>query len=367
VLHTIDTWGPGGAETVCVELAAGLDRARFCSSAAVIREGWVHDALRARGLDTSIVRTGRGPIDVAYLWRLTALARRERAALLQSHLLTANLYGALAARMLGIPAVATFHGMVDVAPDDRWATLKLRLITANVSRLVFVSEALRRHFHQLYAVSDARTAVIPNGIDTEHYRPAPNRLLRAELGLDDDVILVGAIGNVRPAKGYDDLLRVAAILRDERPRIRFVVVGERTEPLHGHLSALSRELGTEDRVIFLGYRTDIATLLNGLDLYVSTSTSEGFSLTAIQAMACGLAVIATRSGGPQEIITDGRDGMLLPVGDAVAIAGALARLATDGTLRRQLGESGRETVLRRFTLERMISAYEAVYESALGQ
>jgi glycosyltransferase involved in cell wall biosynthesis len=366
VMHTVDTWGPGGAETVCVELAAGLDPSRFRSVASAIREGWVNDALRARGIDTSMTRTGRGPIDVAYLWRIAALARRKRADLIQSHLLTANLYCALASRMLGIPSVATFHGMVDVKANDRLGALKLRLITANVARLVFVSEALRQHFIRAHRVDDRRTVVVPNGIDPAIFRAAPHRALRAELGFADDIIIVGAAGNIRPAKGYDDLIRVAAKLRESCPRLRFVVAGEPGEPLYTSLLELRRQLGVEDRVTFLGFRGDIAAFHNGIDLYVSTSTSEGFSLTTIQAMATALAVVATRSGGPEEIVTDGVDGILVPVGDPDAMARVLAELTAHPERQRALGQAGRETVLRRFTLARMISSYEDLYERALA-
>jgi glycosyltransferase involved in cell wall biosynthesis len=362
VLHTVDTWGPGGAETVCVELASGLDPARFQSSAAVIREGWVHDALRARGVDVSMARTGRGPVDIAYLGRLLTIARRQRVSLIQSHLLTANLYGGFVARLLGIPAVATFHGMVDVDPGDRLAGVKLRLITANATRLVFVSEALRQHFSRAHAVPGHRTMVIPNGIDPQHFRPAPTGVLRQALGLSTDAVLVGAVGNLRPAKGYDDLLEVAALLRDEYPQVHFVVVGERSEPMYARLVARRNVLGLDTRVHFIGFRDDVAAVLNGVDFYVSTSRSEGFSLTTIQAMACGLAVAATRSGGPEEIVTDGEDGLLVPVSEPAAMARAVASLATDVEWRRRLARVGRETVIRRFSLRRMIEAYEAVYD-----
>jgi glycosyltransferase involved in cell wall biosynthesis len=352
-----------------LELAAGVASPSLRSCGAVTGPGWLYDAMSANGIDVSLAPTRAGSFDAAYLWRLLSVARRQRAALIQSHLLGANLYSSAVARLLGIPAVATFHGMVDIAVDDRWARAKLRLIQANVSHLVFVSHALRAHFQKHFGSADGnradRSVVIANGIDPDQFRPEPNRDLRAELGVSSDVLLVGAVGNVRRAKGYDDLLRVAAALRDECPNVRFVVAGQRTEPLYGRLLEQRRALGIDDRVTFVGFRDDTASFLNGVDLYLSTSTSEGFSLTTIQAMACGVPAIATRSGGPEEIITDGLDGVLVPVSDPKEAAGAIARLASDVAARRQLGGAGRRTVLQRFTKKAMIGAYAAIYEECL--
>jgi len=327
----------------------------------------VYEALISRGLETTIVRTSRGPIDLRYLWGLIAVARRRQIALIQSHLLTANLYCAVASRLLGIPAVATFHGMVDIDSDDKWAKVKMRLIASNASQLVFVSESLRRHVLKSHPVLDGHSAVIHNGVDTQQYCPAPSGALRSELGCSPDTVIVTAVGNVRPAKGYEDLLRTAAIMRNTTPMIHFVIVGERTEPLYLALIALRRELGLEERVTFLGFKSDVADVLNGSDIYLNCSTSEGFSLTTIQAMSCSVPVVATRSGGPEEIIDDGVDGVLVAVSDVTSLASALTALSRDAALRRRLGESGRVTVLKRFSLQRTIGAYEAIYDGLLGR
>jgi len=367
ILHTIDTAGPGGAETICLALASGLDVARFRSCAAIPQAGWLYDAMMARHVDAAIVPGSRGSFAVGYLIRMAAYARAHRVTLIQSHLLTTSLYCGLIARALRVPAVATFHGAVDVATSDRWAMLKLRLICANSSRIVFVSESLRRHFKLEFSVSDDQTAVIPNGIDASVFRPKASRRLRQQLGLPDDAFVVAAVGNVRAAKGYDDLLRVAAVLRDHQPTIQFIVAGDTKDPTYDRLIARRRELNLVDRVKFLGFREDVAEVLNGADLYLSTSTSEGFSLTTVQAMACGLAVIATRSGGPEEIISNNMDGVLVSVGDTSTLAHAITELAQSRFHRQRLGDAARATVLRRFTIERMITAYEDLYQAELSK
>lgn len=363
ILHLIETWGPGGAETVCVELAAGLDRARYASTGAVMREGWVYDAMSARGLDPVIVRSGRGPLDLPLVGSLARVLRRRRIDIVQAHLLGASLYASLVGRLLRVPTYCTLHGTVDVRAGDRFAALKLRSIGACAERMIFVSESLRRHVIGALPISPARTAVIYNGVDPQRFSPRRTGALRAELGLAPEDVLVAAIGNVRPAKAYDLLLHVAANCSPDS-RLRFAIIGEGLEPLMTLLRGLQSRLQYPDRVSFLGYREDVEELFNGIDIYLSTSRSEGFSLTTVQAMACGVPVVVTRSGGPEEIVTHGTDGLIYPVGDAGAIAEALRSLANEPALRARLGAAGRETVLRRFTLQRMVDGYTSLYEAA---
>ena len=366
VLHVIDTWGPGGAETVCVEVARGLDPARWRSRGTVIREGWVYEAMQQRGLAPTIVPVGRGVIDVGYLLGLRRLAQREGATLLQTHLAEANLYGALAARLLGRPSVATFHGFQDFGGGGIKARLKLQLTARGASRLVFVSDALRREFLSRVSLDQDRTAVIHNGIDTQRFAPRRSDALRRELGLGPDAVLVGAVGNVREAKAYDTLLHTAALAVQADPRLWFVVAGRHRPPLSDELLALRARLGLDSRVHFLGFQEDPVAVVNGLDVYLSTSRSEGFSLTVVQAMACALPVIATRSGGPEEIVTDGVDGILVNVDDVPALARTVCGVAADAPLRERLGAAGRRTAVERFSLRRMVDAYAALYDELLN-
>ncbi len=359
----IESWGPGGAETVCLELAAGLDRTRFMPASAVIREGWVFDALRARGLDPTIVRTGSLPIDLRFLAGLARLVRRRRIDVIQSHLLGANLYCSIVGRMLGVPVFSTFHGTGDVRSDDRFAAAKLRLIGAGSRRLIFVSDALRRILMSRVAIPPGRTAVVHNGIDTDLFAPRRSDVLRRELAAGPDAVIVGAVGNIRPEKGYDTLLRVAHACADD-PRLVFVVIGKDPRGEQGALEALQRGLGSPGRVRFLGFREDIPELLNGLDVYLSTSRSEGFSLTTVQAMACAVPVVVTRSGGPEEIVTPGADGLLCAVDDVPALAACVRDLAADPRRRAELGAAGRRTAVTRFSVRRMVEAYTALYDSA---
>ncbi|HEX8242023.1 MAG TPA: glycosyltransferase, partial [Longimicrobium sp.] len=303
VLHLIDTGGPGGAETVVLDLVDGLDPGRWRSVVALPIRDWMHGQLTARGHEPVLLPSD-GSLNLRYLAGIVRTVRRHRVDLVHAHLFGSAVYGRLAGLLCGVPVVATLHGEGDIAPDERFRAAKLRLLNGCRS-VVLVSERLRDSFVEKGYVRPERSRVIANGVDTERYRPRPRRGLRAELGVPDDAFLVGAVGNLRPAKGYEVLLQAAALLKARGAPCRCVVVGQLQEPLHGQLLALRTALGVEDEVRFLGFRDDVEEVLPEFDVYAITSHSEGLPLSTLQAMATGLPVVATRCGGPEQIVVPG--------------------------------------------------------------
>lgn len=365
VLHTIDTTGPGGAERVFRELAVRADPARFRPHVAVNGPGWLHDDLLRHGL-TPLRLPAKGETGrLGYLRALVALVRRLDIQVVQAHLLGAALYGSLTTLLTGVPVVATLHGTVDLGPaTDRLATLKCHLVGRGARRIVFVSDYLRRHFARTTPLAGRNCLRIYNGIDLARYRRADGGHLRRELGLGPGDTLVGAVGNIRPAKGYDVLLRAAARLRGHGPRFKFVIAGDGGRGgLLDELLALRRQLGLEQDVVFLGYRDDTAALLSQLDLYVLASTSEGLSIATLEAMACAVPVVCTRSGGPEELVRHGETGLLVPPGDPEALAEALLRLAGHPAQARRLADAGQRFAHANFDVRHMVDAYGALYET----
>jgi glycosyltransferase involved in cell wall biosynthesis len=366
VLHLIDTGGPGGAETIYLNLVAGLDRSRWRSVAVVPTRDWLHGALARRGIEPHVLGSS-GAFDARYLLALLGVIRRERVDLVQAHLLASGVYGSLAAAVAGIPLVCTFHGIVDVDPSERLRRVKLGILSRRRNRVVFVSDSLRRAFHARGDATRARAHVVFNGIDAAaHVRPQ-DEAVRRELGVASDDVLVGAVGNIRPSKAYPVLLEAAALLRRNSPRAyRFVIVGDTRSPLHAELLEQRRALGLEETVQFTGFREDMHRLMSAFDVYALSSSAEGFSLSTVQALAAGVPVVATRCGGPEEILADGESGILVPTGNPAALASAIESIAADADRRRQLVEAGRRLVARRFTLEAMVRGYEAIYEEVTG-
>ncbi|MDX1394154.1 MAG: glycosyltransferase [Gemmatimonadota bacterium] len=368
VLHLIDTGGPGGAETVFMEVAEGLAGRGWEPVPVVPVIDWLHRALADRGLDP-VVLEGTGSFDLGFLRRLVSLARSERIDLIHTHLLGSAVYGGLAGRLLAVPVVSTLHGHTDLDERESYRLAKRRVIDGRSTSLVFVSRALRDHFLSGRPLRRAEARVVHNGIALDRCPPIRNPSLRPELGAGGNEVLVGAIGNVREPKAYDVLLRSAAEVVGCRSDVRFVVVGEASGDLYERLLEQRSALGLEETLRFVGFRDDVTAVLQALDVYVSSSTHEGFSLTTLHAIACGVPVVATRSGGPSEIVEDGVSGLLAEPGDAEGLAtcldAVLSGRLTGGTDprvadRRRLADVGR------FSTEAMVSGYEAIYHGALG-
>ena len=362
VLHLIDTGGPGGAETVFATLAERLDGPEWRSIPVVPEPGWLKSRLEDRGMEP-VLLPGGGSFDVRYLARLVRLVRRTGADLVHAHLLGSAVYGSLAARAVGLPIVATFHGTVDLESPGPLAAVKFGILNRPRSRVVFVSESLRDEVLSSTRLRAGRTSVIHNGIDPGAYSTRRTGRLRRELGVGPDELLVGSVGNVRPAKDYGLLLRAAATLRDRGVEGRYVMVGDTSTPLHDELLRLRERLGLERSVAFTGFRGDVASLLPDLDVFLLTSSSEGFSISTLEALASGVPVVATRCGGPEEIISDGVHGVLVEPGSAEALADGVERMVKSPEEGRRMAERGRRRVASEFSQARMLDRYASLYAS----
>lgn len=363
VLHLIDTGGPGGAETIFRSLVTGLG-AGWRSVPVVPVRDWLYESLLEHGV-RPIVLEGDDLTGLGHLRAIARLIRGHRVDLVQTHLLGSAVYASLASSPFRIPVITTFHGSPDIPADGRWTRLKIRILSRPMNRAVFVSGRLRDELLALHGFARDRSRVVLNGIDLPP--PGVAAAPREELGALPGEFLVGAVGNIRPAKDYGTLLSAAAELVKREVPLRMVIVGQGEGRLLDELLARRSELGLEERIEFLGFRSDVHRLVAAFDAFVTSSSNEGFSLTTVEAMALRKPVVATRSGGPEQIVTDGETGLLVPTRDPRAISDALQRLHRDPELARRLGIAGDLDVRRRFTAERMVSDYERVYREALGE
>lgn len=364
ILHTIDTTGPGGAETVFVNLIKGLDRQKYEPVVVIRGPGWVYDELIKMGISPYIIDC-KGSFNLRYLLDLIRIIEKNKISIIQSHLLGSNLYCSIAGIICRIPVVSTFHGFIDIDDKERFVEAKCRIINIGSSRLVFVSNNLRNFYVSQKGFSSTKSYTIYNGVDTSRFKRQREGCIRSMLELTEDSILVGTVGNIRMSKGYEYLLKAAKLVIDEQPEFRFVVAGEGEGALKDELMELRKELGLEKYLYFIGFESNIPMFLNSIDIFVLPSISEGFSISTIEAMACGLPVVATKSGGPEEIINHLIDGILIKPKSPEQISSALLKLFIDKKLRDSLKLQSVISVENKFSIGSILRSYEIMYEDLI--
>lgn len=366
VAYVIDKMVAAGAQTHLLTLATGLDRRRFEPSiTCLIREGELAKDVRSAGIGLDALGLRR-----IYGWRaLRSLAatvgrwRRERPAVVHTYLSSANIFGAIAARLAGVPCLVTSRR--DTGFGDGLAIAVVQSWTSRwASRVVCVSEDVGRIVSRREHLSAPKLLVIPNGIDLERFSPRGRREeVRRALGVPPEASVVLQVGHLLPVKGTDILIEAAPRILAAAPRACFVIAGG--GPLGPKLRQRVTELGLADRFLFVGFHGDVPDLLEAADLFVQPSRSEGQPNALLEAMAMGCACVATRVGGIPELAADGVDVLLVEPESPEPLAAACISLLESPDRARALGASARSRVRRERDAALMVSRYERLYEEAL--
>lgn len=366
ILHTIQTAGPGGAETVVLDLASRLDRSRFRSIVLLPREDWLSKNLRERNVPTFFANSTAW-YDFRLPRGMVRLIRQEKVDLIHSHLPGQNFYSCVAGLLTGTRTIATYHGALELAQSQGLrGAIQLGTVRRSADAVVVVCDFMAKMLRDIKF--PARKIVrIYNGIQVERHEVPGDGRLRNELGLSNGTKIVGTVANLRQTKGYAFLVQAASKVLAVAPDTMFVAIGDVNQEIAKPLFEAIVQLGIQDRFRFLGFRTDIPELMNELDVFTLASVSEGFPLVALEAMAASRPIVVTRSGGPQEIIQDGRTGFLVPPGDPDALAAKICDLLTNPERAQQFARSARSKVGSEFTIERMISEYEHLYDRVLSR
>lgn len=260
--------------------------------------------------------------------------------------------------------VWSFHGFADRDEFPWRRRVVSRLLAARTDRLAAVCQDAARRFADKAGISASRFAVLYNGVDTRRFCPAADRAReRAELGIDPDTLLIVTVANFSPVKDHKGLLDALARLSPGAPKLRFLFLGE--GPLRAALEAQVRALGLDDRVAMPGSSDRVARYLAVADFCILPSRLEGMSNAILEAMACGLPVIARAVGGNPELVVDGHTGLLCPADDVPALAEAIGRLIDNPELRRDMAVAARQRAESVFSIEAMMTAYGDFYRSVV--
>lgn len=352
--------GPGGAERLLVSFARLADRERFDLSAAYLLPWKNHLVTRLATLGVpAICLDGRREVDARWVQRLRKLVRSTHIDVVHVH---SPMVAALARPALRTlprrdrPAlIGTEHNVWSSHhPLTRWAN---RLTMALETATVAVSDEVRASMPSRLG---RRAEVLIHGVDVDDIvsRRGERASARAELGVPGDRLLVATVANLRTNKDYPTMLAAARRLTDAGEPVQFVSVGQ--GPLAPELEEQRNGLDLGERFRFLGYREDPIRVLVAADVFCLSSRFEGLPIALLEAMAAGLPVVATRVGGVPAVVTDGREGRLVPPGDPGALATAVAELA-DPELRSRCAAAASQRV-RAFGIDRAVQRQQELYE-----
>lgn len=359
IVHVLSSYGVGGQERVALDLAIG-QRARGYDVSAIslapAPDGAIAEEFAAAGIATGRVPK-RGGVDPTLVPRLARELWRRRAQIVHTHNPLPLIYGAPAARLVGAAAIHTKHG---ANPAGRANRLLRRAAAQLASAFVAVSETTAAQARALRDTPLAKLHTIPNGIRLDRYAPdtEARAAARVELGLGDAWV-VGTVGRLDAYK--NQALLVAAMAPLLSSRVRLVIVGDGDH--RDRVAAAVAALPDPRWVVLTGRRMDVPRLVHAFDVFALSSKTEGLPLVVPEAMAAGLPIVTTAVGGLPDVIEHGRTGLLVPV-EAAALGAALAQLEGDRELARTMGAAARDTALARYSHDRMVDAYLALYAAS---
>lgn len=349
---------PAGMEMVVARLGRGLaGRGHEIGFTVLEFVGDVGETLRAEGF--RVARVGSpGVRTIVFPTRLTRWFREQRPDVVHVHS-GAWLKAARAAALAHVPRVVhTAHGLLDVEPwhgplFKRWAARHTDVVVA-------VSRPLHAYLETEVGLRSDAIRVIVNGIDPSVFAPgARSGAIRNRFGLSDDCTVIGHVARFSPVKNHACLVAAFAQTVRARPDTFLVLVGD--GPLRTDIENRTRELGIADRVGFAGHCPDVVPVYRDLDIFVLSSNAEGTSMSILEAMACGIPVIATAVGGTPELLDHGRAGVLVPPSDPGALASALGAMVDDRAARVRFASIARERIRTSYSEESVLDAYERAY------
>lgn len=303
----------------------------------------------------------REGISLPLVGKIFKLVKRGGFELIHSHNPSPHFYGAIAGWLAGVPVVHTKHGRN--YPGNFKKVLLNRIASRLSQRIVAVSSDAADVCRHIEKIPSLKVQTILNGVDTQRFSPGVRSHLRAKLGLAENIPLLGIVARLSPEKNHLLLLDVCRVLKTNRSLFHLVIVGD--GPLREDLEHGVASRGLGDSVTFLGMRQDVSELVKEFDVFVLSSTTEGVSLTLLEAMSSCVPVVATDVGGNSEVVADGVTGFIVPQVPE-AMSEKIEWLLVNKLHREEMGRAARARVLDEFTLQQASDQYLYLYNSLVA-
>ncbi|MFQ5900439.1 MAG: glycosyltransferase family 4 protein [Thermodesulfobacteriota bacterium] len=357
ILHTESSRGWGGQENRTLQECIGLQK----MGARVIILCQPESKLTQKAGDAGIeVRTHymRNSIDVSAICFILGLIKEENIDVVSTHSGKDSMIGALAGRLSSRRPriVRTRHLALPITSKVTYSILPHKIVT--------VSEHVRDYLVNGEGIRSDKVVVVPTGIELNRFDPdSITSVLRKDIGVGDDVPLVGTTAILRMKKGHHILLEAIKLVLKRVPRAIFLFIGD--GPQTDNIKKRIKESGLNDSVLLLGLRKDIPEILGALDLFVLPTLQEALGTAILEAMAMGKSVVATRVGGVPEVVKDGINGILVDPDDPQGLADAIIKLLKDKDRGMEMGSKGRVFVEKKYSIENMVKDMYALYQGLI--
>lgn len=359
----------GGAEKHIYDLVSNMDYRKFrCVVFCLYELGEIGKRL---SLENSNIKIYSGIMknkaDLTGLLKLLRISRQEKIDVIYiMHTPLTLFWGIVCAKLIGIRASVT--RFTSTFPISRVKRRRLvnSLFLPFVDRVIAQASYHRKYLMEHEKVKEEKIVVINNGVNYEQYSCIKDvSILRKEIGIPQEAPVVGIIAQLRPEKGHEVFLNAAKIILESMPHVHFLIVGDGAEK--NKLEKTAERLHIKPQVHFTGLRTDIPQVISLFNIAVlaSRSSVETFSNAILEYMAASKPVVVTNVGSIAEQVVDGETGYIIPPGDYQAIADALLNLLNNESLSKSMGQAGRKRVMEKFSIQRMICEYEALFENCV--
>lgn len=368
VMHIVGSFGPGGAEMGIVRLIKGMKdlpvKHSVCSlSSDLTMKSHLPDTICCHSLEIE------GPSFSAFK-KLASLFRKTGVDIVHVNNIAPWFDAALASKLAGCRCIQTFHGVEDITM--KFSTIKKIqfFLSWKLSHgLTAVSSMAAELFAQLTGIDASHITIIDNGIDTKFFSPPSGpeekKKLRQSLGLPEKPVLIGCVAALRPVKNHAGLIAAfKSVLKQVKTPAVLVLVGD--GPLKSELQDMCVQYGILEHVIFAGRRDNVEQYLKSFDVFALNSKTEGLSYAVLEAMACGLPVVASRVGGNDLVIDNGKHGFLYQEGDKGKLSQILIHMAESSDDRIRMGDMARHRILNHYSMESMVSRYFTLYSELCG-
>lgn len=326
-------------------------------------DGMFYHQLKDDYINKFVLKRKPGYFDFTTFGKLIRIIRNYQIDIIHSHN-GCSMYAALAGSICSVKGIIhADHGRL--IPDKKAAIWEDRLSSYMMDRIISVSEPLSDYLASAVKINKNKITTIINGVDTDKFTPfneREKRQRRRELGLLEEAIIIGTVCRLDSIKNLDMLIGCVSEILQKDSNCQFLIVGD--GPEEKKLRNYSLKIKQSDKIIFMGRSAEVNRVLPVFDIYVNTSLSEGTSMTILEAMSCGLPIIASAVGGNINIVNES-NGMLFNLNDKDKFVDAIAEIIANSELRRQKGENSRKTVETQFSVDKMVEKYEQMYDSLL--